>query len=702
MNERSLQGIRKHLQTKDAQERIRQNMQRGREEATVTIGRAARLFGFTENQLRDWEERGLLKPLRPTGQRQYSPDELDKLAIIKELIAEGGYSPGAIPPDIDRIWCSISSKQQDQTAKSGGEEAENLYIDQRVERTYDELFWRYYASHVLHFSLMLISEDIPNTIVGLVLPLQHQDTSDPIQHPRDLAKISECLIGWLGRNRMFNAFLASAPSFEYPTDFRVATLPSTEENIPKGNIWVVVQRKAKPLTPSMPVIETIRRLLTPLYDVKVENWRSYFGRGMRDFLYEVTDLSNNTSPNILNDLADMIVRLGGQQADGQNRWRFCCILVPENSALPLQQRSLVVRAQSEHAPHRIGVTTISPNDPLLGISLRAFQSGHVAYRHEISAADTTIALHEVEGPIRSAIAVPIGGENGMPVAALYIVSDEADAFTEGDQRVLRITGRMLEELLMTYHARLRVTEHLGDLIKKPSVIDALFSDFFSEIDFTMDVENLLKNIQLKMDRKNQFIEKHAPHTNPDTHFKIQPSSEEAVSFIGIDIDNQSKLANKYGDQMMRNLGREVGQRVQEQLRVLFTEHVDCRLYHVYADRFYLLLKGISLEQAREKAKRIKLILKGPYQLDALHPSIEEPTRPDSMHVLSVSVRLGVTSYPYVKLEDLLQRYTAATAVANVRATISRDLDRALEKGRIDGGDVVISWEPDIWGYVQLH
>src|SRR6266699_464677 len=92
MNERSLQSIKDHLQKRDAQERIEQHIRRGRSEATVTIGRAARLFNFSENQLRDWEVRGLLNPLRSkdtTGQRQYSLAELDKLAVIRELIDAG-------------------------------------------------------------------------------------------------------------------------------------------------------------------------------------------------------------------------------------------------------------------------------------------------------------------------------------------------------------------------------------------------------------------------------------------------------------------------------------------------------------------------------------------------------------------------------------------------------------------------------------
>src|SRR6266487_5365391 len=114
MYERSLQSIREHLQKEDAQGRILQNIQRGRAEATVTISRAAELFEFTENKLRDWEKYGFLNPLRPVGsmgRRLYTLRELDKLASIRELI-DAGYAPSDIPPDIDQLWQSLSFPEQ--------------------------------------------------------------------------------------------------------------------------------------------------------------------------------------------------------------------------------------------------------------------------------------------------------------------------------------------------------------------------------------------------------------------------------------------------------------------------------------------------------------------------------------------------------------------------------------------------------------
>src|SRR5215813_4545026 len=101
--------IQAHLLSEDAQQRILQYIQKGRNEATVTISQAAELFSITENKLRDWEEYGLLNPLRPggpKGRRLYTPTELDKLAIIRELI-DAGFSVSDIPLDIHKQWNDI-------------------------------------------------------------------------------------------------------------------------------------------------------------------------------------------------------------------------------------------------------------------------------------------------------------------------------------------------------------------------------------------------------------------------------------------------------------------------------------------------------------------------------------------------------------------------------------------------------------------
>src|SRR6266567_6894380 len=140
MNNRNIQIIESYLQREEVQKRILENMLRRRSEVTVTIGRAADLFGFTENQLRDWEERGLLNPQRSTKQRQYTLTDLDKLAIIRELM-DANYTPGDIPSEIDSIWKSISKEQKDQSLSNRGNKVDDLPINVRIENVRAELFW---------------------------------------------------------------------------------------------------------------------------------------------------------------------------------------------------------------------------------------------------------------------------------------------------------------------------------------------------------------------------------------------------------------------------------------------------------------------------------------------------------------------------------------------------------------------------------
>ncbi len=709
MNERDRKSVGSYLQKEDVQENIQRNIKLGRSEAAVTIGRAARLFKFSENQLRDWENRGLLHPSRPAGpngQRQYSLAELDKLAIIRELI-DAKYSPGEIPLDVDRIWNAVShiSDQQEQTLGFDGKTSkyrpgiERLSIDQRIEQADQSMFWRFYASQALRLSLMLLCEDVTDTIAGIILPFHMKSNSDLLNQPNqpsDLSKLGECLIGWLDRNRSFYLFIDPAPSFKYDTDFRMHPLTVMEKNSPKEDpkdrTFIVLQREAKPLTLGSTVVEIVRRLLAPLYEVSY-GWQSSVNQERNFSLNGITDFgsSSNTIDAILSSLADMVVRLGIRAGENQSCWRFCCVMLPTDSRLPLQVRSLVLRAQSKLAPHTLG-TILSPDEPIISLSLRAFQSGRIIYRQIVSPEDTTIAYRELEGPIGSAIAIPIGGEDGRPVAVLYVVSDKQEAFSQDDQCLLRIIGKMVEELLNTYQSRLQITEKLKDIIINPRIVDSLFKDFPSENEFIGDIETLLENIK-KNFKKNVTFEDLGK-------VEHRPEDVGVVSFISVDIDKQSLYANLYGDQMTRNLSKALGLRIQEQLGILFSKQTDYKLYYSYADRFYLLLNGISLKEAREKAEKLRLALSGSYQVDAIRTSLEQPTLPASkLQISGVTVRLGVTCYKYAKLYKILQSFTDNMAVANARASILHFLDVALNIGRLNGGNSVVAWNPDpkVWG-----
>ncbi len=715
MDDHSKQHILAHLQKPDAQERIRQSFQRMREEATVTMSGATSLSGFSENQLRDWEERGLLNPLRPKesrGHRLYPFQELDKLALIRELL-KAKFAPSDIPHDIDTLWNSISSASEQPSTSSEQQSREEfsqiqikdaeLSINQRIVKARKDLFWHYFVSHVLHISLMLICEEMPNTTAGLVLPLNATIDPGSIKCIEDLSKVGETLVTRLGRSRSSQTLLTEALTFDYATDFRLLPLvvmtDDQPEETPGDNTLIFLERRSKRLILTAPMVETIQRLLKPLYE-NVQHVRSSFQLGMNDALISSTDLQSNANYGdiILSGLAEMIIHLG-QTKEGRPRWRFCCILLPKDSMSPLHQRSLVVRAQSKDAPYKLGITTVTPADAASSLSIRSLQSGHVVYLQKIARDDTSIPFRKEEGPIRSAIAIPIGGEDGLAIAVLYVVSDETAAFSESDQRVLRITCRMAEELLKVYFVRRQTTQKLMDIIEKPALVDSLFINFNSANDFNRDVEKILGTIQTEM-MERPIEDSSQVVTNGDTEAVSREVAERYTSFISVDVDKSSSLANKYGDRVARNLTREVGLAI----KVYFNAHVKEQgdIYHIYADRFYIILKDVSLERAQKIAVRLKQELTRTYKLDALQTSIDQSPRPESMLELSdTTVRLGITSYSYQKFKELLYQKSSEDVVVEVRSVISSALSRSLDIGRHEGGDVVISWDDTRHNFIPV-
>ena len=680
MNEPNVERVRKYLESKEVQERIQRRMLDARTKATVTISRAANLFSFTESQLREWERRGLLKTDRPalsqdsktsTGHRQYAPEELDKLALIRDLMNEG-YAFGEIPPNIDEIWKQILDEQQSQTWRI--QETEHIPIDRRVEYTDQEIFWRYFVSQVLRLSLLLICEDVPDTIAGLALPLQKKASAEVVTDPGELDKLGLSLIGWLGPNRTFYAFLDTAPSFEFSSDFRIEPLRAVREGKTYYTPLLIVQRRTWLPPLSDAVQETIQRLLGLVYE-QIEQWRSSFDYGMRDWTYQVTDFRSGLTVTdaLLKGLTDMAVALGGKTPDGRDRWHFCNLFLPQDTSLPLLQRILVVRAYSKHAPVEVSTMRLSVTRP--GLTFRAYQTGHIIYRPRVKPPD--LAYREQEESTCSAIALPIAGEDRLAVASLYIASDELEAFSQADQRALRLITRMIEDLLATYQTRRQITGRLADVVTNPGLVDASFRDFMSEDDFINDVEDLLTGI-------------HAQELT-------EQQAEEVVSFITIDIDNQGSLATKYGDHVARNLSREVGSRILGQLRIFSPELR--RLYHVSADRYYLFLKGMPLEEARNRAETLRLTLAGEYRIDARHGlMVRQASRDRLFELPNVTVRLGVNCYKYWKLKEVLGRYHAEIAVAETRAIIMQNFDLGLEIGQREGGNVIISWDPVTWTY----
>ncbi len=711
MEERSPQSnesLRAYLSRDDVRSRISQNIKDSREGATVSIGRMAQLFHMKESKIRDLDARGLLSPSRTkdtnTGQRQYAPSQLEKLAIINELLSQGRYSAGDIPDNIEELWASLApTNGQSVSAARPGEpqtgfrrEADYMPIDQRVNHAYyKELFWRYYASRALHLSARLISEEFHLTRVGLILPLHQKNAYILVRQASELPKAGASLVGWLGQTGSFYTLLDTQPRFEYPTDFYMFPLQSPDEDKPEDHTLLAIPRLelvSNEISLSPAIVGTMRRLLEPLY-TEVADWSFFLGQGMRDIVDPLMDFNTNSGliDTILTQLAKTIVHLGGRNEKDEQRWRFCCILTPNDFQLPLPQRSLVVRAKSKYAPsgYKIGTTFVAPDRSIVSLSLRAYQSGRIAYRPLVTPEDQSVANQEQEAPIRSAIAVPVGGENETPLAVIYVVSSEPGAFDENDQRILRMIGRMVEELLLTYQARIATTRSMNALLTSPATVDSSFAMFASENDLMADIAALLYALKYRTNGNQPGSESENPE-EVLARRKMRLASEAVISFLAIDVDNQTSYTLKYGERMSKNLSRLVGLRIQRQLPALFSNSEDCRMYHAYGDRYYVLLNGIPLEQARAKAALLKDALDDTYQVDALRFSIEQPTQSNNLLVQAENItsRLGVSSYPYQKLEEILQRYPTATTVASATAVImgNSGLDGMLKLGQDEGGD----------------
>ncbi len=706
MDERNLLRIARHLKDEAAQQRVRQNIQRGRNEVTVTIGRAARLFGFSESQLRDWEKMGLIKPLRPkertdtkdtTGQRQYSFSELDKLAIIRELLDEARVTPGSIPANIDEIWNELAPSSYtngqatyEQVELENGQQDE--YINKRITTVYrDMLSWRFYASRALWLSLLLIYENVSGSYAGLVLPAYESaygSFSDiSATHMQD---IGEALVGWLGQTRSFFTFLTSAPAFEYPSDYSVQPLYPLElqERLPASlahrTLLVIQREEVQHVRYSGKAITTVQRLLEPLYEDR-QNWHHYMGEGMRDMVDPNMDFTPKLVDAVLTWLTNIVIRLGGKKVDGQERWKDCCLLLPSDIRLPLQQRSLVVRAKSQQAHSTIGVTTFKPERYGASLCLRAYQSSNIIYRRELSREDV-VPYSEIEGSGGSSIAVPVGAETGLPLGVLYVTSYDTDAFSVEDQRVLRVLVKIIEELLYTYKLRQQLTEKLTDILEDPGSVDPFFKTFPSENDFLFDVETLLAEIRTDVEHKQR------ERSSSDSRDLIKD-----ISFIALDLDSnvQETVANSFGEQTLHNLNKALGLRIRDLLPALFSNHLHCKLYHIYSGVYYLLLRGFSLEKTKNNAERLRKALEGSI-------AVKQSDLPGGTLLLpEISVHLGVTWYSYEKLADFFDP-SYQRSIVDVRSTLYHSLDFVLKMGADTRGNIVYTWDSATSTYVPLQ
>lgn len=670
------------LREPEVRVRLQERQRKLLDDMTTSIGQVAKALRRTVTQLRNWEKQRALIPERAPskgqeGQRRYDRNDLKKLAVIEELLRRS-YSLS----DIAAFMAKGYAQLQDDTAPVSGAPAEAAQsLIERINQAEQGYFWRFFVPQVLYLAISLVFEAPPAGDVGLFLPIHAaaQFAAAPkLTHAGEIVRLGRTLLGWQGRDRPFyTAFSEQGIALEYPNLYGLIPLDELTPLSPPTGAYLVADRKIADAL-KMPdhlalrttglALTTAQRLLLLLQESSAE-WVPLMRTEASYMVYHAPDL---TAPTLLGDpvlkrMAEMVVRAGGMKADGKTpKWRFACILLPDNPAAPVYQWNLVVQAQSAKSPHQIGVTTLKsePQTPI-SLSQRALHSGHIVSRSEISSEDMAIASRIVEEPIRSALALPVEGAEGRSLGVLYIVSDEPAAFNEDDQRFLRVLGKMIGEVVLTYHARRLPAEVLRRIIRTPQMMEQTLEDYPSENDFIEQLEQLLARIHAG--------EKLLEH----------------LSFIAIDIDRHIRVAHTFGDWAARNLIWEVGNELQELFRVHSRKPGDLLLYRVYADRFYILMNNFSLEATRAFAARLKRSLTHPYRIKAAHSSQDER---DNKFTLEVTLRLGVTSYDLERLESFL-RLSSEPVASTVRAFLTRALDQALLAGKNLGGNVIMTWDP---------
>lgn len=211
--------------------------------------------------------------------------------------------------------------------------------------------------------------------------------------------------------------------------------------------------------------------------------------------------------------------------------------------------------------------------------------------------------------------------------------------------------------------------------------DQLSADFLSKHEFILDVDALLIGILENKERKEKLLYENA-------------------SIITIDIDNYVLLAQNQRDDALGKLNKEVGFRIKQQLSN-FANAKYSQFYHIEAGKFHLLLEGISLEEVRTKAEKLRQAMKGEYAIEISSSSVTGSSSPKNLVNFNISAHVGISWYTYRKLSEILNWDTIKGSFEKARNVIISDLDDACKYGADEGGDVVISWDMENWKYIRL-
>ena len=679
-------AMRKHLEESAVQQSIQQQLEFIHTGLATTIGKAAELAEVPEAKLRYWESVGLLAPARSnqpnqaadrSRQRYYSMEQLAQAIVIKEL--EKNYSLAEIKEFITREGLFIERLIAEPAPGEQEAQEEQQSVRQTIRSAEGALLWEFLLPRALYLSLSLLFEQAFIGNGGIYLPVRgsgRPPESLRVTRAVELPKLGEGLLGWREPDHAFLSAPFKTPPPELSEKYDIIPLadlfPADAEALPIGAHLALEPRFAELLRKidlskkgSPEARRVAGRLLKYVQDAH-PRWREALRAPRSAQLFDSPTLTHpSLGEPLLNEMAELIVALSGRDAATQQPlWRFCCILLPEDTLPPLMARSLMVRGQSSASPYKVGETKLAPPPTNLrpGLSILAYQSGATIYRPYVTQEDPALAWREREAPIGSAIALPIEGEYGKALGVIYIVSARQDAFSLESQQLLRVLGRITGELVTSARDRALSTTNLPDLLEDPEVVDQILRGFHAINTFRSDLRVLF----------------HAAAQEKEPPFQH-------LSFVGIDIDGLRNLALQYGDvAAVKNLVEEVGQRISTQALHIFTQAKDIRLYRAYVDRFYLLLHDLPPDQAEIAAERLKDALREPYRVYTRRVTPGQKLDSQNQIPLHITTRLGVTGYSYDDLKGLAAAEERELAIER----LERKLFDALAQGKGKGGVVV--------------
>src|SRR5579875_3818104 len=149
------------------------------------------------------------------------------------------------------------------------------------------------------------------------------------------------------------------------------------------------------------------------------------------------------------------------------------------------------------------------------------------------------------------------------------------------------------------------------------------------------------------------------------------------------------------------LSQQAGLRIKGQMQ-FSSRYASGKLFHLSADRYCFVLRGLSLEETQSLARQLKNTLDGTYFIHPLSAAPGRPALPENMQEISgVTTHLGIQHYPFNYLAMVLQRYPANEAAKRARAVIVSNIEAALERGKTEGGNCIMTCDPEIWNYRSL-